>query len=343
MNKIRNGELLKNTDVVENVLLTGAGFTRDFGGFLAQEVWSQIYNHPEVGSRPHLLSTLRKDFNYESVYHEVLRGEKYMEADREAMNHAILDAYQNLDDEVRELSRVKSRISLNEVENLISRFRGNENRVGFIFTLNQDLFLERHFRLFPPWVSKGPKGEYKIDLKTDYTRLPDDERLRESQVREPLRNERLVYIKLHGSSNWHTYDGKQQMVIGLEKERDIKREPILHSYATIFKMVLSKAKRLLAIGYSFRDEHINRAIAFSIAECCNPKLELYVVSPERPDQFMERLHGEQVHSFGIPEKIPYGGFLSKKLKGYFPYPLAEVFPHHGESLPWKLIRRRVFQ
>lgn len=133
------------------------------------------------------------------------------------------------------------------------------------------------------------------------------------------------------------------MVIGLEKERDIAKEPMLCSYAAIFKMVLTKAKRLLVIGYSFRDEHINKAIALAMAGCHNPELELYVVSPERPDLFMERLYGTQVHSFGMPKKIPYGKFLAEKLKGYFPYTLAEIFPPDGESLPWKLIRRRVFQ
>ncbi len=172
--------------------------------------------------------------------------------------------------------------------------------------------------------------------------MPDEGELKVRQDHQHLRNERLVYIKLHGSSCWQTYDGKPQMVIGLEKERDIAREPILRSYLAIFKMVLTKTKRLLVIGYSFREDHINRAIALAMAECHNPNLELYVVSPEPPDLFMERLYGRQVHSFGIPEKIPHGEFLGEKLKGYFPYTLAEVFPLGRESLPWKLIRRRVF-
>ena len=340
--KLLDWGLLENAEVVENVLLTGAGFTRDFGGFLAQEVWSHVYNHPGVGCCPQLLSTLRKNFDYESVYHEVFREKSYMEEDKKAMNQAILESYQNLDEEVRELHKMAGRISVNGARDLISRFEGKQNRVGFVFTLNQDLFVERHITLSLPWVNNWPKGECQIDLKKDCIRLPDEGELNARQVRQPLRNERLVYIKLHGSSNWQTYDGKQQMVIGLEKERDIAREPLLRSYAAIFKMVLTKAKRLLVIGYSFRDEHINRAIALAMAECHNPKLELYVVPPERPDLFMERLYGEQVHSFGMSEKIPYGKFLSEKLKGYFPYTLAEVFPPDGESLPWKLIRRRVF-
>jgi hypothetical protein len=278
------------------------------------------------------------------VYHEVFRERIYTEEDRNAMNQAILEAYQNLDEEVRVPRKMAGRISVNGARDLISRFEGKQNRVGFVFTLNQDLFVDRHIPISLPWVNDWPKKEWQIDLKKDCIRLPNEEELMVLQARQPLRNERLVYIKLHGSSNWKTYDGKQQMVIGLEKERDIAREPMLRSYAAIFKMVLTKAKRLLVIGYSFRDEHINKAIVLAMAACHNPELELYVVSPERPHLFMERLYGKQVHSFGMPEKIPYGKFLGGKLKGYFPYTLAEVFPPDpdGDSLPWKLIRRRVF-
>jgi len=40
--KLLDWGLLENAEVVEDVLLTGTGFTRDFGGFLAQEVWSHL-------------------------------------------------------------------------------------------------------------------------------------------------------------------------------------------------------------------------------------------------------------------------------------------------------------
>lgn len=32
----------------KNILFTGAGFTHDFGGILAQEMWSIIFNHPKM-------------------------------------------------------------------------------------------------------------------------------------------------------------------------------------------------------------------------------------------------------------------------------------------------------
>jgi hypothetical protein len=33
-------------DCSEIVLFTGAGFTKNFGGFLAKEMWSKIFNNP---------------------------------------------------------------------------------------------------------------------------------------------------------------------------------------------------------------------------------------------------------------------------------------------------------
>ena len=42
----------------ELILLTGAGFTKNFGGFLANEMWSKIHNHPMVQSKPKLKQLL---------------------------------------------------------------------------------------------------------------------------------------------------------------------------------------------------------------------------------------------------------------------------------------------
>jgi hypothetical protein len=37
-----------NIQSSENILLTGAGFTKNFGGLLASEMWAEIFNH-EIG------------------------------------------------------------------------------------------------------------------------------------------------------------------------------------------------------------------------------------------------------------------------------------------------------
>ena len=52
-------------DYSENILFTGAGFTKNFGGLLAKEMWSKIFNNTKVQSYSQLKKLLINDFNYE--------------------------------------------------------------------------------------------------------------------------------------------------------------------------------------------------------------------------------------------------------------------------------------
>jgi hypothetical protein len=55
------------------VLLTGAGFTKTFGGYLASEMWATILNQPEVQDSPELLKKIRDadNLDYETCYEEI--------------------------------------------------------------------------------------------------------------------------------------------------------------------------------------------------------------------------------------------------------------------------------
>lgn len=44
----------------KRVVLTGAGFSRNWGGYLATEMWGVIMGHPAVESRDRLRSLLRQ-------------------------------------------------------------------------------------------------------------------------------------------------------------------------------------------------------------------------------------------------------------------------------------------
>ena len=46
------------------VLLTGAGFTKTFGGYLASEMWATILNQPEVQRSPELLKGMRERLDW---------------------------------------------------------------------------------------------------------------------------------------------------------------------------------------------------------------------------------------------------------------------------------------
>lgn len=50
----------------DTILLTGAGFTANFGGFLAREVWSKIFNNPKLNDAGNLKLELRKNFDSRS-------------------------------------------------------------------------------------------------------------------------------------------------------------------------------------------------------------------------------------------------------------------------------------
>ena len=124
----------------------------------------------------------------------------------------------------------------------------------------------------------------------------------------------------------------------MEKEDQIAREPLLRLYDSVFKMIMTKAKKLLVIGYGFMDEHINKAIALAMADCHNPELELYVISPQSPSTFMKNMTW-----FDENNKLTaHGDFLVNRLSGYFPYRLSEVFPSSGETHVWKMIRKSVW-
>jgi hypothetical protein len=83
--------------------------------------------------------------------------------------------------------------------------------------------------------------------------------------------------KLHGSSNWVRADGAPMLIMGGAKAREVGQTAILNWYAKVFQQRLTeKGSRLMAIGYGFRDEHINAAIAEAAEGCMN----LFIVAPE---------------------------------------------------------------
>ena len=67
--------------------------------------------------------------------------------------------------------------------------------------------------------------------------------------------------KLHGSSNWWNDTGERLLVIGNRKTGSIDRFPVLRQYHDEFAARLCEGSaKLMVIGYSFQDEHINAVI-----------------------------------------------------------------------------------
>ncbi|MCO5382417.1 MAG: hypothetical protein NHB15_10310 [Methanosarcina barkeri] len=60
----------------ENILLLGAGFTKNFGGLLASEMWAEIFNNENIQTQPRIKKLMQNNFDYESIYYSVLEGIK---------------------------------------------------------------------------------------------------------------------------------------------------------------------------------------------------------------------------------------------------------------------------
>jgi hypothetical protein len=89
------------------------------------------------------------------------------------------------------------------------------------------------------------------------------------------------YFKLHGSSNWHTDDGRNLLVMGGNKDLLIREHEVLNWYYDQFRAYLMRPNtRLMVIGYSFSDDHINNVI---IEASRNGHLQgIFLVDPVGP-------------------------------------------------------------
>lgn len=264
--------------VSETVLLTGSGFTKNYCGLLAREMWEEINNYIEITDekRLKLLIKNKSDFDYEKIFEEVMKGDKYSKEEKDTINECLLVSYKSMEQRIITngyLYGPEVCIDSKALEYFIRDLAGGQKEKGFFFTLNQDISIERYFRtaVITPCIERINEldGSLKqVFFKNSWFRkVPDEEELvkRKLDKEGKWKNEKVYYIKLHGSFNWKGSEDNEIMVIGTSKLEDIEKEPILKWYLEMFKCVLSMPnRRLLIIGYGFRDKHINDVIVNSI-------------------------------------------------------------------------------
>lgn len=320
-------------------LLTGAGFTRNFGGFLAKEMWARLFNYAEIQNHPSLVQILRDELDYEAVYQRVMY-DNYSLEEQSTFTKAITRAYEQLDEVVCEFRMPDPRYPVNiyGVNKLIREFSGKGNVRGYFFTLNQDLFIDRRFRhgirpddehltipgLPHHLISIGPATRNRALSTEDYFEVPTNDAMEEiiRKNNGPLSSTgRFHYVKLHGSMNWLSSDGRGVLVIGRDKSAQIDREPLLKWYFETFRKILSLGyMNLFITGYGFRDTHINEVIAESIVQFGLRWHALYPIEPEnlKQDILESHEHGQTI----------WGG-----LAGYHKYELKDIYPADQRTTP----------
>jgi len=312
----------KSTDLI---LLTGAGFTKNFDGFLGSEMWAKVFNNTLIQNNEKLRDFLQDDYDFESVYSKIETDPKLSEGDKKSFQVAIESAYKSLDDAVRNWEFNSDNPTALDVYKLFgsnglleSLFSNSGQSQGFIFTLNQDLLLERRLGHRVVGVPAFPQEFYqfggKLEFKNNFFVTLPKENI-DSAIENSIKNHAGIhYIKLHGSYGWKSFDGSNQMVIGKSKWESIKKEPLLSAYFYIFQNIIQEGnKKILIIGYGFKDEHVNKLLLEGVQK---HNLKLYIITTMTPQKFDDNLRNGQYYALD----------LKKGISGFFPYRLAEILP-----------------
>lgn len=325
------------------LILTGAGFTANFGAPLASEMWNWVYSAEALREHEKLLEKMRLNLDFERVYFEVTTG-LYSDDQKRAMVKAVMGAFRDVDDIVRRCNPYQH-VSTTALDTFLASFAGLRGNRGYIFTLNQDLYLERWYLndirpllpgIPPNAVWRNPSRRETPLEQNDYIRVPDEAAVREYRERFGQHNT-FAYLKLHGSTNWLSPSGQSQMVLGAQKRESIDAEPLLRWYMDLFCEVLNERNRLLLIiGYGFGDSHINTVIADAIV---NSGLKFVVVNPSTTENLLRTMRVDR----------QCGEVLERGMASHVPHTLREIFPPRPSvvlqsiaSAGWTLLKRDFF-
>lgn len=262
------------------ILLTGAGFTRNWGGWLAKELEGDLLGR--LSTNDPLRSELQSAANFESalwaLQDRVSRGDQLGLLNLVELERVIVESFFSMN---LSLAGRPSIEFSNDRQWSITTFLA---RFDAIFTLNQDLLLELHYdpqletirrwagRCWPG-VSGLPAGGHSAHERVSGRRLAASGATSPGSA-QPI-------YKLHGSVDWADDSGRL-FIVGGGKELQIERKPLLSDYFRIFRERLNEPHcRLMIVGYGFADEHVNRLLVESAVS--NASLGVFHIHPDGRD------------------------------------------------------------
>src|SRR5216683_3264826 len=83
-------------------ILTGAGWTRNWGGRLAAELWEDLIGHGAIQSNSRLRALLLKEPSFETAL-GLVQADPFTPGDRQVFEGALLDAFIAMDREVAQI------------------------------------------------------------------------------------------------------------------------------------------------------------------------------------------------------------------------------------------------
>ncbi|MCW0159670.1 SIR2 family protein [Burkholderia pseudomallei] len=263
-------------------LLLGAGFSRNCGGWLSNEVTDDLVwrlrDHPEI-------CEVLLQWGFEGALFDLRSRHARREIDAEPiqlLEAAISDSFRAMN-----MSFAAQRLQFEFGQEARSSITDFWARFDAIFTLNQDILLELHYdptltrRRWAgiQWPGVAPAGWPAL---TPAARAElADQRWHVLLGEDPvIDRDTQPVIKLHGSSNWYTDDeAGQHIVIGGQKREAIDASPLLRFYSRYFaECLVQRDALLMTIGYSFSDEHINEVICDANEAGAN--FGIFIVGPD---------------------------------------------------------------
>jgi hypothetical protein len=259
-----------------HAVLLGAGFSRNWGGWLATEVIGELLGR--LANEQQTYALLRRDRNFEDTLAQCqaeARGSQQARQRLERLENAIVETF-------GEMNSVFSRLpSLEFSPHVDCSIQAFLARFDIIFSLNQDLLLELHYRNelvgHRRWAGVTFPG---MVPPPNWHQMPAAERVPlnwrpEGDVQ--IDNNCQPVLKLHGSTNWREPNGNHLIVMGGDKPGAIERHRVLSQYFQMFRDTLCAGDtKLMVIGYSFRDEHVNEVLVDAGRD---HRLQMYLVNP----------------------------------------------------------------
>jgi len=305
-----------------HILLLGAGFSRNWGAPLANEITGSLLG--ELHNDAVLAQRLRSGpFEDAFAGFQRLRGDDENSRRLRRLQEAVTALFSRMNAALAGTTFEFENDLAYSIKKFLEKFDA-------IFTLNQDLLLEIHYH--PNVVSTkwsgvaipGMQGGYEAGLSgpTDPTKLtwrPTGD--------VAVRGKLQPYFKLHGSSNWKDEQGEPVLIMGSAKSGAIDRFPVLKAYHDKFRNMLGQpGAKLMVIGYSFQDNHINQVVCDASART---GLGTFLVDPNGRDALKDPKMADAMIK-------PKRDVEDIKIIGELKRPLSAIFHHdvfaHGELM-----------
>jgi hypothetical protein len=322
-------------------LLIGAGFSRNWGGWVASEAFEYLLGCPEIRADARLrelLWTHQLKGGFEDALAELQTGNTssshapWAESQLIAFQNAVGRMFEDMNGAFLDRKDLEFQRQVPErmVEPFLMRFDA-------IFSLNQDLLLEQFY--FGSGRVRGVARPYipgmRLTPNPEPTYSDSLSRATLSPVAEGdfrMQTDSQPFFKLHGSSNWFGADGRWLLIMGGAKQQEIGRNPILKWYAQQFsELLLQPNSRLMVIGYGFRDQHVNDAIEKGVTA----GLKLFVIDPAGAELAFKLNETRQRGQIIGPSAVE--DMLKRALTGGSRRGLSEIFGVDGAEFP-KIMR-----